>query len=623
MQAMIPTRCRHLFPTLLSLALLLAGCGSPIKTKEVGPDRTYESLNANAVNQALLSADTLLILSRFGLEQEHEDDPLAAIRHLHAIAVAQPSREISFSLAELCYAAAAEDERRDCYLGAAVYAFDYLFGAEAQERANPFDRRFRVACDLYNYGLLKALRTKDGDRFPMQDGRFPLPVGHLDVKVTRPGFPWSVAAIDEFIPADNLKIVGFTSRRRDAGVGVPLIAVRDRQDPKEAVAEHMPPRLNLAATAFLRVEGGLAGLERGATATLELYSAFDVPTVDVGGLPVPLETDLTAPLARQLESGKVWAFEFGSFLSSSSYKDMTGMWMLQPYQRGKIPVVFVHGTASSPARWAEMFNQLNADPVLRARYQFWFFSYTTGNPIIYSASLLRDSLTEMVSTLDPDGTDAALRDMVVMGHSQGGILTKLQAVASGDLYWRNFEQSGVPMDKLTEKDLDFLRSLAVFEPHPCVKRVIFVSTPQHGAFVAQGWLGAVLSSFASAPSQIVGKLKSIGSSPDLIELLSKRSPTSVENMSPEHPFVQTLASLQVAPGIHSHSIISVLGEGPPDELNDGGVAYKSAHIEPVDSEFVVRCGHSCQDNPFVIEEVHRILLLHLRESPPKQPPPKQ
>ena len=292
------------------------------------------------------------------------------------------------------------------------------------------------------------------------------------------------------------------------------------------------------------------------------------------------------------------------------------MWMLQPYQRGKIPVVFVHGTASSPARWAEMFNQLNADPVLRAKYQFWFFSYTTGNPIIYSGSLLRDALTDMVKSLDPEGTDASLRDMVVIGHSQGGILTKLQTVASGDAYWHNFENAGVPIEKLSAEDLEFVKRIAVFEPHPSVKRVIFVSTPQHGAMVATGLLGAIFRSLASAPSAVFSRMSSVVKSPDLIDVLAKKTPTSVENMAPDNQFVTTLVSLPIAPGIHAHSIIAVQGEGPPDELDDGAVAYKSAHIEPVDSEFIVRSGHSCQDNPFVIEEVHRILLLHLHETPP-------
>jgi hypothetical protein len=607
-----------LLAALTLLPFLLSGCGSPITTKEVGPDRTYESLNANAVNSDQLSADTLLVLARFKLEGEENEEPLAQIRRLHEIAVTQPSRELSFSLAELCYAAAKEEDRRDCYLGAAVYAWSYLFGSDARSPPNPFDRRFRVACDLYNYGLLKAFRSKEGDRFEMEPGPRPLPVGSVVVRVTRPGFPWSAQEIDEFVPADNLSIVGFSSRRRDAGIGVPLIAVGERASMAEARAAHLPPHLNLAATAFLRVEGGLADLARGAPAALELYSAFDVPTVDVGGAAVPLESDLTAPLARQLERSKVWNFEVGSFLAGSSWSDQTGMWMLQPYQPGKIPVVFVHGTASSPARWAEMFNQLNSDPELRARYQFWFFSYTTGNPIIYSASLLRDALDEMLQKLDPNGADASLRDMVVIGHSQGGILTKLQVVSSGDAYWKNFEAAGIPFEKISAEDLAFLKKLAVFEPDPAVKRVIFIATPQRGAIAASNWLGKIGRTFASAPSDLWGKMKSIGRSPGLLELLEKKTPTSIDNMDAEQPFVKTLASLEIAPGVHSHSIIAVERVGPFEELDDGVVAYRSAHLEHVDSEFVVRSGHSCQAKAPVIEEVRRILLLHLRDAPPRE-----
>ena len=608
-----------LFALGMALGMSLGGCGSPIRTVEVGPDRTYQSLNANAVNSDALSADTLLVLARFGLEGDvKEEEPLVLIHRLHELAVAQPSRELSFSLAELCYAAAKENGRRDCYLGAAVYAWSYLFGGEAKAPPNSFDRRFRVACDLYNYGLLKAFLSDDGDRFLLEPGARALPVGSLDVKVTRPGFPWSAQEIDSFTPADNLRVIGFSSRRRDAGIGVPLIATGERASMSKESAAHLPPHLNLAATAFLRVEGGLADLARGAPATLELYSAFDVPTVAVGGAAVPLESDLTAPLARQLEKSKVWSFEVGSFMAGSSWTDQTGMWMLQPYQKGKIPVVFVHGTASSPARWAEMFNQLNADPELRARYQFWFFSYTTGNPIIYSASLLRDALDEMLKTLDPDGSDASLRDMVVIGHSQGGILTKLQVVSSGDAYWKNFESSGIPLDKLTPEDLAFLKKLAYFEPHPAVKRVVFIATPQNGAIAAGNWLGKIGRTFASAPSQLWGRLTSIGRSPELIELLEKKTPTSIDNMDPEQPFVKTLASLAVAPGIHSHSIIAVEEAGPFEEQDDGVVAYKSAHLEHVDSEFVVRSGHSCQAKAPVIEEVRRILLLHLHGAPPRE-----
>ena len=68
----------------------------------------------------------------------------------------------------------------------------------------------------------------------------------------------------------------------------------------------------------------------------------------------------------------------------------------------------------------------------------------------------------------------------------------------------------------------------------------------------------------------------------------------------------------MAPSIQAHSIIAVEGDGPVEKLDDGVVAYSSAHIEGVESELVVRpSSHSTQGNPQTIEEVRRILRLHV------------
>ena len=128
--------------------------------------------------------------------------------------------------------------------------------------------------------------------------------------------------------------------------------------------------------------------------------------------------------------------------------------MMQPYRPGRIPVVFVHGTASSPARWAEMTNELMNDPVLGQRYQFWFFLYNTGNPVAYSAMGLREALQHVVADVNPNGTDPALRQMVVIGHSQGGLLTKMTVVNSGTRFWDAnfqvpFEQADLPEERRT------------------------------------------------------------------------------------------------------------------------------------------------------------------------------
>lgn len=82
-------------------------------------------------------------------------------------------------------------------------------------------------------------------------------------------------------------------------------------------------------------------------------------------------------------------------------------------------------------------------------------------------------------------------------------------------------------------------------------------------------------------------------------------------MNPSHYSIKTLASIPIAEGITAHSIIAVLGDGLITSGGDGVVKYQSAHIEGVESELVVRSGHSVQSHPRAIEEVRRILLEHL------------
>ena len=85
-------------------------------------------------------------------------------------------------------------------------------------------------------------------------------------------------------------------------------------------------------------------------------------------------------------------------------------------------------------------------------------------------------------------------------------------------------------------------------------------------------------------------------------------------MSPAHRLIRTLSSLPIAHGVTAHSIIAVKGDGPPEQGEDGVVAYSSAHLEGVASERVVRSGHSVQSHPEAIEEIRRILLEHLAGS---------
>ena len=119
---------------------------------------------------------------------------------------------------------------------------------------------------------------------------------------------------------------------------------------------------------------------------------------------VPLEAEPTAALAAALAESRFWKQEVGTFLGNAlGVRGPGGLVGLRPYKPGRIPAVFVHGTASSPARWADMVNDLIADARLRTRFEFWFFSYDSGNPIAYSGMQLREGLAQAVARADPAG----------------------------------------------------------------------------------------------------------------------------------------------------------------------------------------------------------------------------
>ena len=124
----------------------------------------------------------------------------------------------------------------------------------------------------------------------------------------------------------------------------------------------------------------------------------------IDGQQVPLETETTAALAYTLAESPVWQREIGGFLQRMGAIDKgTQLASLMPYRPGRIPVVLVHGTASSPGRWAQMMNELGNDPRIGPRVQAWLFTYDTGNPIGYSAMLLRESLKSCGRAARPGG----------------------------------------------------------------------------------------------------------------------------------------------------------------------------------------------------------------------------
>jgi len=613
--------CPLLMPLVLALVFCLIGCSSPIGVKKVGMRKAYQEINANVLSGEGLSEETRIVLHRYDLLKQFEKDPAASITFIHKKAIQDTRRDLRFALAELCYShgeklqETADTGRNglaaDYFLMSAIYAYQYLFSSTTGGADVPYDHRFRVACDLYNRALGKGLATGEDGQIKLLNADRHLPVGRIAITLNSDFLPWQLENFHAFLPADDYSVRGLSVRNRTAGIGLPLVALHKK-------TQEMPKGPELPITALLRVSGDVSDLDNGsASATLELYSNYEGIDVIINGRNVPLETDSTTPLAYRLKDSGIWMLDLRRFINAN--RQEPELLLIQPYQAGRIPVVFVHGTAGSPIQWAEMCNTLRSDPVLRKRYLFWFFTYNSGVPVTRSAAALRKVLSEMVANLDPEEKDHALRQMVLIGHSQGGLLAKLSVVNTGSTLWEIFTDLSLEDFKAGPEIKARLREYFIIEPLPFVTRVVYISTPHRGSFLANSWTRNLVRRFVTLPSDILTGDPSIyGNLFEQSKIPSEfrgKIPTSVDSMSPQNPFLKVLSEMPVATGVKAHSIITVKGDRDPANGNDGVVAYTSARQNGVQSEFVVRTGHSNLGHPFTIEEVRRILLNHLASQP--------
>lgn len=497
----------------------------------------------------------------------------------------------------------------DYFLLCALYSFYFVSGeSSSQDQSIFFDYRARNAIDLYNFSLWQGFANNAGE-IALESGVRKLPFGSVPITLDTSHFPWNMADVKAFLPAYEYNVRGVSVRNRASGVGIPLIALSNVKDNK------FTSDLSVPSTAYLRIRGDLAALNAGtASAVLELYSTWDTETIQSEYGDLPLDSDLTVPLAYDLEGSSYFDLGLSAFLGREPGKIPDGLYMTKPYRPGKIPVVFVHGTASNPVWWTEMFNTLSVDPLIRENYQFWYFVYTSNKIIAMSAAELRNALTLQLAELDPNSIDVALQQMVVVGHSQGGLLTKYTAVDTSEKLVQSLTGDTIETLDISAKNKQELRQLLILKPLPFVKKVIFLSTPHRGSYLSQGWNRNLFRHLVSLPAKLVQTSMELYDymTDDVKRVLGgKVIITSADSMSPENPVIQALAEIPLAPGIEGHSIIAVQGDGAPELGDDGVVEYKSAHLDGMVSELIVRGGHSSQLNPLAIDEVRRILVENL------------
>jgi len=328
--------------------------------------------------------------------------------------------------------------------------------------------------------------------------------------------------------------------------------------------------------------------------------------VKVNGTSYPLAADLSAPIAYY-PNPKMMGFD--AMLHPGNYIHRSGIYLLEPYDPDRIPVLLIHGLTSQPQLWFNPINDMQTDPVLRKRFQFWVFGYPTGSPILYSALQLRQSLDGIYKTYPKT------KNMVVVGHSLGGLLTQMQTINTGRVLFNGVfkDKADAVYAKIPADDI--IKKALVFNANPHISEVVFICTPHRGSRLATGFIGNLGIWLINLPGTVVkGMLNGMESSLELIAgVNNNKIPDGIQGLSPKSPLLTTLNTVPVQSPFYS--IVGTRGwSGPLTKSSDGVVPYWSSHLDGAKAETIVPYFHSCCEKPLTIAAVK--LLLQKYKVPP-------
>jgi len=423
--------------------------------------------------------------------------------------------------------------------------------------------------------------------------------GYEIVPITYYGFAWKPSDFSQVLPAAKFDRHDLRHHYYTPGIGLSLVAVRQSSSDEEFYR----PRQTFPATAVLRPAQ--------AGAVLEFYNPLLFDSLSIGPVVYHLDRDLTASLAYLKDMVPSQSSE--GFFNPGLADVRPKLVMLEPYQAGKIPVIFIHGLWSDPLTWADATNALRVQGDIYRRYQFWYFRYPTGGDLLASAATLRDKLLLARETCDPQHSDPALEQMVLVGHSMGGLVAQLQVTYSCDILWRHAAKQPIEAVRTTAQVREELQRSFFFDPSPLVKRVVFIATPHRGANMARRLIGRAATNFVheSAEEEATYRTLMDNNRNVFFEYLWRTRPTTIDLLEPDNPLLGAMAQMPVSRCVRLHSIIGTAGMTLSGEASDGVVPVSSASQPGTCSEQFVSARHQSTNKvDESVVELQRILRVH-------------
>jgi triacylglycerol esterase/lipase EstA (alpha/beta hydrolase family) len=628
---------------LLCAAALLAGCAG-VKVGSISPAEYLAQRRGDVLTTGRLSTSAEEVLRVIGSDAElcGKDGPACRNALADSPGLSDEQRLSALSEVWLQVAIAAEKSGSatppgssadtaaiEAWLESARHAYAYLFFTARKPRDRAFEDRQTQVRDYYNYAVQQAITGlyRGARRNGAAQPQVPR-VGdwRIEADVSGLRLPADAPLPDELIPAASLTFSGLRNTYRRDGFGAELVAAdsqrTDEKAPARDTAEPRPPYREMpfpAVTALLLFEGGnLAEVLATRRLRIAAYDPYRTANVQLAGQEVPLAANFTSGYGLWLARSDFALQALRSLFGGRDGLTQPRIYLMQPYDPERRTVIMLHGLASSPEAWINVANEVLGDETLRRRYQIWQVYYPTNAPLPLNNFAIREAVTQTLQHFDPTGQAPASKDITLIGHSMGGVLSRLMVSSSQDKLWdallASYPMPGAQQRRIEEKLAPYLR----FEPLPQVSDAIFIASPHRGTDFANNRISRWVANLITLPVAMLGQLSDI--SRELIRIAPGRQdagplriPNSIDNLSDRDPFVRLSSGLPMNPRVRFHSIIGNDTPGLAQALSsDGIVPYASAHLDGAASELVIPSAHSVQENPLAILEIRRILREQLK-----------
>ena len=645
--------------TLVFIALLLlSGCatlrqfGPSVQVATVTPGQYIALKRGDILTSGRLSAATIETLRVAGLDETtcakpglpcieameasivvREEDKRSALAELWlqqamALPVPKAKRETTPAMR---VADAGFQPRLDAWMHVARQAYAYLFFTERTANQRGFEDRQTQVRDYYNLAVQEAAvmlfdayssHQAGNDRSRLQLGRWTFVLAPPDE-----GAAQDTREPIELVAAASMSFTGtLRSVHRRDGFGAELVAVMadpattglaaaanadqpgTQAAPPERSWSEMP---SPSMTVLLRFSGAnLWEMLHDDEPELEIHDPYQIAQVQLHGEQVPLAANFTAGYALWLARSNFSRQSLRSLFGGKGGIDRPHLFMMQPYDPDRRVLLMIHGLASSPEAWVNVANELMRDDEIRSDFQVWQFYYPTNMPIALSHDAIRRTLEDVMQHYDPSGKAVASHDMVLVGHSMGGVISRLMVSSSGD----HLVDTLLATTQLSPAQRELLRTkgppLLTFQPEPEISRVVFIATPHRGTDVAGTRLGRWIGRLVRLPLTVLEDAANVAKDGHIDRDDGKHGyqMNSIQNLDKDDPFVKAVADLPMSPRVRYHSIIArASADGPLEKTNDGLVPYWSSHLPNAVSEKVIVSGHSVQEATPAIVELRRIL----------------